>query len=897
VIGTALNHYRVTGKLGAGGMGEVWRAEDEKLGREVALKVLPADVAGDPERLARFEREAKLLASLNHPNIAHLYGLESAASGTGADAESTTFLVMELVEGEGLDELIARGPVPVDEAVPIALQIAEALEAAHEAGIVHRDLKPANVKIRPDGTVKVLDFGLAKAWEEEGQDSGLSLSPTVTQHATAAGVILGTAAYMSPEQARGKPVDRRADIWAFGVVLWEMLTGRKLFDGETVSDVMAAILTREPDLDELPEATPGHLCSLLGRCLRRDPTRRQRDIGDVRLELQEPRASDDPGSVPPIPRARRRLFHVAAWSAVALSMGMALIFGLLWLQNRSPASPDPVALSVVLPPGSSFSEGNSRPLVSLSPDGSEIVINAVESGVNRLYRRSFDSPELEAIEGTEGGNAPFHSPDGRWIGFSSTSDGSLKKLSLDGGQVVALAEGDWGGGSWGEDDTIVYTPAYTDGLWRVSASGGDARELTRPEPSLGELNHSWPDHVPGTGAVIFTSFRLPLSESRVELLDLETGDRRMLIPNAVYARYVTSGHLLFVRDRTLMASRFDRESLELVGPPVPVLADAFVAAFEGNSQFAVSDTGILAWVPASILQPPSEVVIIDRQGKDEIVLEADRRYSGPVFSPDGRRLALTVEDGNPDIWIFDLDRRISNRVTSSPRSEHSPVWFPDGDRLAIVVDDPPFNLYSVSVEGSGDLTPIFRSHFDSHAEAFLKDGSSLLIRHSTPGNGSDLKVLPLAEGAEPTVVRGTRFNEEFSTVSPDGRAIAYHANDSGSFEVFVQLLVGKAQRTQVSRTGGVTPRWGSNGELYYWNRNQLVAVPVTTGPRLEIGEPSVLFEIDRYWDTVNHGYAVSPDGEHFVMTRIPEELKPREIRVVLNWFSELDRLVGGGADR
>ena len=396
MIGTTLAHYRITAALGAGGMGEVWRAQDEKLDREVALKVLPADVAEDPERLARFEREAKVLASLNHPNIAHLYGLETVASESGSGskagtdagagdhskfkiqnskltAPAVTFLVMELVEGEDLSERISRGPIPTDEAIPIALQIAEALESAHESGIVHRDLKPANIKIRPDGAVKVLDFGLAKAWETDAGDSSLSLSPTLTQHATAAGVILGTAAYMSPEQARGKKVDRRADIWAFGVVLWEMLTGRKLFDGETVSDVMAAILTSEPDLEALPRETPQRLRSLIDRCLRRDPRGRQRDMGDVRLELEQPNNGDDVEVPDGAGTDRPTPFRLGMWSAVLSSLGAAVAFGLLWWFGGSSSPEEPVALSVLLPPGMSFPSSSSRPMVSLSPDGLSLI--------------------------------------------------------------------------------------------------------------------------------------------------------------------------------------------------------------------------------------------------------------------------------------------------------------------------------------------------------------------------------------------------------------------------------------------------------------------------------------------------------------------------------------------
>ena len=911
MIGTTLAHYRITAALGAGGMGEVWRATDEKLDREVALKLLPADVAEDPDRLARFEREAKVLASLNHPNIAHLYGLESIASETETGTTSrphdlktpgpqdpkapgpVTFLVMELVEGEDLSDRISRGPIPIDEAIPIALQIAEALEAAHEAGIVHRDLKPANIKLADDGTVKVLDFGLAKAWESDSADSSLSLSPTLTQHATAAGVILGTAAYMSPEQARGKRVDRRADIWAFGVVVWEMLSGNKLFEGETVSDVMAAVLTRDPDLSELPVGTPGYVRHVIGRCLRRDPRQRMRDIGDVRLELEEP-AGSSPDSVERVAAARRSGWGAVAWTMMGLALGLAVIMGLLWLRGYQPETGGPIALSVALPSELSFTSSIDRPLVSLAPEGSEMVIAAHDGLSTRLYRRSMGSPEFEVLGGTEGANAPFHSPDGRWIGFTSGRDGALRKLSLDGGQLVTLAEANWGGGSWGADDSIVYTPEYTDGLWRVSAAGGEPIELTRPDPEVGELNHSWPDHVPGTDSILFTSFRLPLAESRIEVLDLVTHERRILIENAVFARYVAPGFVVFVRDHTLLAARFDPLGLALDGSPVPVFGDAFVAPFEGNSQFDVSENGTLAWVPASLLQPPREVVSVDRRGRVDVILEADRRYGAPALSPDGKRLALMIDGDNPDVWVYDLERRILNRLTSSPRSELSPVWYPDGRRLAVMVDDPPFNIYSVPADGSEELEVVFQSPYDSVALDITRDGAAMIIRHGRPGRGNDVELISLDGSFEPRGIRATEFVETGACLSPDETHVAYHANDTGSFEIYVQPLFGGVGRVQVSRSGGDHPLWAENGEIFFWRDDELVVVPIENEPRLEIGEPEVLFTFDRHTSNVSHEYSVSLDGESIVTTRIPEASKPREIRVVLNWAAELERLAGPG---
>jgi serine/threonine-protein kinase len=902
MIGTTLAHYRITAALGAGGMGEVWRAEDTKLGRDVALKVLPEEFARDPDRMARFEREAKVLASLNHPNIATLFGLESVPviprdAVAQDDGKAITFLAMELVDGEDLTEWIARGPIPVDEAIPIALQIAEALEAAHEQGIVHRDLKPANIKITDDGAVKVLDFGLAKAWETEGGDSSISMSPTMTRHATVEGVILGTAAYMSPEQARGKKVDRRADIWAFGVVLWEILTGRKLFEGETVSDVLAAILTSEPDLEELPQETPSHVRVLLSRCLRRDPKTRKRDMGDIRIELQEDTGLAESGLGQADPAVEGRPNRVQLpWILVAAMTVAALALGWLLLRSPGPAVGVPTHLALTLPEGLSFAMREKRPVVAISPAGDELVFSAGDGQIGRLYRRLLSSLDAVALEGTEGARAPFYSPDGRWVGFTS-GDSRLKKLSLDSGQVVALADGDWGGGSWREDGSIVYTPNYLDGLWRVAAAGGQAEELTAPDPAVGELNHSWPDHIPGTDAVVFTSFRLPLNESRVELFDMAKSERRLLVENAVFGRYVATGHLLFVRESVVMAAPFDPRSLELTGPPVPVLEDAFVAPFEGNSQFAVSDTGTLIHAPASLLQPPREVVWVDRQGREEVLLEAERRYSTPSLSPDGRSVAITVEDGNPDIWVYQLDRKVLNRLTFSPRSEHTPIWYPDGRQIAFVLDAPPFHIYAVAADGATEATAVLERAIDCYPDSVSPDGRWMVVRELSSEEDYNLGLLKLGDGQNVRPLRNTPFKERFATVSPDGRYVAYESDESGRSQVYIQSFPEPGVRTQVTRNGGEAPLWAGDSELFYWNQDRLFAVAIGTATGLKIGEPESLFTSHRYTTNTSREYDVTSDGRQVIMAKIPEASEPREVQIVLNWFTELERLAGPGGAR
>jgi serine/threonine protein kinase len=513
LIGQTLAHYRISAALGAGGMGEVFRATDTKLGRDVAVKVLPAELAQDPERLARFEREAKLLASLNHPNIAHVYGFESA---TLQDGSPTHFLAMELVEGEDLSERLKRGAIPVDEARAIAKQIAEALEEAHEKGIVHRDLKPANVKVTPDGKVKVLDFGLAKAYAGEstsGSGADLSQSPTLAHTGTQAGVILGTAAYMSPEQARGKPVDKRADIWALGVVLYEMLTGRRLFAGETVSDVLAAVLTREPDWSALP-ADAACVAGVLERCLERDPRRRLRDAGDVRLELEraaaQPASSQERGA-PAGPSAFRRL-----WIGIALVAGAVL--GVVAARLSGPGAPPARAsrhLSIQLGPQQQLEVTSNGPL-TFSPDGRSLVFAGTDAGRRVLFRRRLDAPEVSAIEGTEGGTAPTFSADGRSLGF--IAGGQFRKVASEGGRPLDLAaQQGAGGGAWLPDGEFVFAPMYSDGLFRIR-EGSAATRLTTPDRAGGELGHWWPCVLPGSDVVLFTGFRTPADTSRVRAL-------------------------------------------------------------------------------------------------------------------------------------------------------------------------------------------------------------------------------------------------------------------------------------------------------------------------------------------------------------------------------------------
>jgi serine/threonine-protein kinase len=900
MIGTKLAQFEITSKLGEGGMGEVWLADDTKLGRQVALKVLPADVAGDADRMARFEREAKVLASLNHPGIAHLYGLESVASGTDADADAdsgaTTFLVMELVEGEDLSERIARGPMPVEEAVPIALQIAEALEAAHEAGIVHRDLKPANIKIRPDGTVKVLDFGLAKTWDSTGTDSSLSLSPTVTRHATAAGVVLGTAAYMSPEQARGNPVDRRADVWAFGTVLWEMMTGSKLFGGDTTTDVMADVLRAEIDLEALPSSTPPGLRRLIGRCLERDERRRLRDIGEARIVLEGPLAEDGEIADPVAPQRSRSLVPwIIAAGAVVLLVGSLAVNV---LRSPDPAPSRQRQLTIQLPPDQRLTtDGNST--ITFHPNGTSLVVAGESDGRNVLLRRELGAAEAQPIEGTEHGQAPFFSPDGSWLGF--VSRGRLMKVPVDGGTPLDLAGClGAGGATWLEDNTLVFAPVYSDGLFQVSAEGGESERLTTPDRDAGELGHWWPDVLPGGRLVVFTAFRTPVDRSRIGVLDLETGDVRWVVDGGFFGRYVTTGHLLYANQHHLFAVPFDAGSGMVTGPPVALVDDLRVAQTGGFGMFAVSALGDLAYVTESSGNPARELVWFDREGGVEQAVPQRLPFLSVDLSPDGRQAAVSVQGDSRDLWTYSFDRGTLSRLTSSSGTEFDPRWSPDGRELYYVVDVPPFTLFRIPVGSPDTGRPIWEepTEVDVTLHDVSPDGRWMVFTQSEQETRNNIFIRPI-DGSEPArPFRASRADELTPSFSPDGRWIAYSSDENGWPEIYVEPFPGPGERFQVTANGGTQPVWvRDTGEIVYRRFDDMWAVETTAvGAEIEIGTPRLLFtrSIEQGEAVDSQVFDVSDDGTRIIAVTVPDADQPRRIEYVTDWTDELERLVPAG---
>jgi len=904
MIGSILAQYRVTAALGAGGMGQVWRAEDEKLGRVVALKVLPQEFAADPERMARFEREAKVLASLNHPNIATLYGLETVpGTETETAGTETTFLAMELVEGEDLSERIKRRPIPVDEAIPIALQIAEALEAAHEQGIVHRDLKPANIKLRRDGTVKVLDFGLAKAWEAEGADSSLSLSPTLTAHATAAGVILGTAAYMSPEQARGKKVDRRADIWAFGVVLWEMLTGRRLFDGETVTDVIAAVVTHEPDWTVLPADTPPSLRRVLERCLRRDPRSRQPDIATVRLELSDLDARTSAGEIA-VPRpvdaeevssaTRKRSL---AWLAVAtLALVAGGVLGVT-LRPRPPEAPV-VEFEVPSPPDTRYYLDPERPgAATVSPDGRAIAFTAEAKGNYQLYLRALDSAVARALPGTEGAQYPFWSPDSQWLGFF---DGSrIKKVQAAGNAppVTICEVQEMKGASWGSSGFIVFAPDAGSVIERVPDSGGTPTPVTVFDPDLGEDSHRHPRFLPdGRHFLYLARVNSGTPDNGVMVGSIDGGSGTLLVRSPVAAEYA-AGHLLFLRDAALMAQPFDPDRLELTGEAVPLAEGVRVVAMgTALAVFTASDNGLLAYQIGEIAAA-RQLVWHDGQGRDVGSLGDPATYWDVALSPSGTEAAVTISEGSrgagsADVWIYDLSRGVRTRLTFDPHDEGGLVWSPDGSTLIFSSNrQGPYDLYTIAVGGNQPERLLYASSDAKFPCSVSPDGRFLLFAEEHEGTGTDLMLLPLDGEAEPRPFITTLFNQPHGAFSPDGRWVAYSSNESGHMEVYATPFPGPGRKWQISTDGGTWPQWRGDGRALYYRSpaGTVYELPIEMhGESLVVGTPQSL-DFSVTTDGGSARFAVAEDGSRILsIDPVTAQAEP-PLTVVLNWTARLGR--------
>jgi Tol biopolymer transport system component len=892
--GSRLGPYDILSPLGAGGMGEVYRAKDTKLGRDVAVKILPASFTNDPERVARFRREAQVLASLNHPHIAQIHGLE--------EANGTQFLVLELVDGESLDKRIARGPIPVDETLGIAKQIAEALEAAHEKGIIHRDLKPANIALTKDGQVKVLDFGLAKAVEGTGASGDAMNSPTITSPAmmTNVGVILGTAAYMAPEQAKGKHVDRRADIWALGAVLYEMLTGQRGYEAEDVSDTLAAVLTRDVNWSALPNVPP-RLLALLRDCLVRDPKQRLRDIGDARRVLDQIIAGDpEPAAVivPAQSQTRPSGAHALPWGVAAVALAGAAALTFVHFRETRPTT-QRVRFQISAPEKSSIGA------FALSPDGRYVAFATggssagMQGGPSKLWLRPIDSLDARAVPGTEGTSfAPyqvFWSPDSEFIGFV-TRDGRLKKLSVNGGppQTLVSSVSSITRGTWGRDGIILVAQGPGFSIQRVPDIGGRVADVTKKVEGLSQFQpHFLPDgrhflyYVPGASSEVNGIYVASL---------MADAQAKRVLPDSTAVEYVPSdvpgrsGYLLFVRGTTLMAQPFNADMVTLTGQMFPVA--------ESVGRFSVSQTGALAYMSGLAGRPFSrqELLWVDRSGKQLGVAAAAADYLGVRLSPDEKSIAFyRIDEGNSDVWVLDLVRGVPSRITFDPAVDNLPIWSPDGRRILWPSRrSGNFDLYIKAASGTGeDEKLITMGTNNGWATDWSHDGKFVLYQRPGAQTGQDLWIAPQSTGAQgesqkPFAYLASPFNEANGVFSPDGHWIAYESDESGRPEVYVQAFPLTNQKVRISAGGGTDAAWSkSSAELFYLaaDRN-LMAVPYrATVTSFEPGTGKVLFAVPG--NVVRRSYAVTGDGRRFLIGKPVDENINESITLVLNWRDEL----------
>jgi serine/threonine protein kinase/Tol biopolymer transport system component len=896
-IGQTLAHYKIVQKLGQGGMGEVYQATDLKLGRDVALKVLPEEFARDADRVARFQREAKLLASLNHPNIAAIHGLEESGG--------THFLVLELVPGETLADQIKRGPIPVEEALKLALQIAEALEAAHEKGVIHRDLKTANIKVTPEGKVKVLDFGLAKAFAGDRSELNSPDSPTLSLAATRQGVILGTAAYMSPEQARGETVDKRADIWAFGCVLFEMMTGRGTFDGRTVSDVLASVLKSEPDWSRLPPNLHWRLREVIGRCLNKESKDRYHDIADVRVDIQNVLADPDGVSGQPVrevePQSRLRL--VLPWVAAAVILG-AIIAGVAVWHLKPEPEPElrPVSrFSYLLPQNQTiYAPTGGMRSIAISPDGRQFGYNTTAGfflrSMHQLQPRLLVGPPEMLIN-------PVFSPDGQWLAYFSVGNPGqgqlqLKKIAVSGGSPVTLCSVQLNrGASWNADNAILFDQPT--GVMRVSGNGGT------PELILEGRGIAAPQMLPDGKTILFTSG--PVSGNpQIAVQAIGARQRKVLFPGQG-ARYLPTGHLVYGIGKDIFAVPFDPEKLETTGGPVPLVESIYGGLNLGAMQYGVANSGTLVYVEStaaasSAASENTSLVWVDRNGKEEPIDAPPNAYALPKISPDGTKVAVITLATRSDIWIFDLVHKTLTRLTFNEGDNTYPIWSLDGKRIAYESDtESTGGIYWKAADGTGkeDLLGSPPTGWKIHGASWSGDGKALAVTaQQVDTRNADIGIIPLEGDRKFKPLLSEKFREANPQISPDGRYMAYVSDESGKNEVYVRPFPDvDSGRWQISANGGSNPLWSRDGrEVFCSSGGVVTAVPVKTTPALSLGTPKVLFRM-----APGLGWDISPDGKRFLMVKRPAATGqtsgadgPRTINIVLNWLEELKQRVPTG---
>jgi serine/threonine protein kinase/Tol biopolymer transport system component len=899
--GTRLGTYEIVEPLGAGGMGEVYRARDAKLKRDVAIKILPEEFSKDPERVSRFQREAEALAALSHQNIAAIYDLQQS--------DTTRFLVLELVEGDTLaDVLSKRGALPVDEALQIAKQICEALEAAHEKGIVHRDLKPANVKVMADGKVKVLDFGLAKAVESAPVSSALSNSPTLTMAATNAGVILGTAAYMSPEQAKGRAVDKRADIFAFGCLLYEMVTGRKAFEGDDVHEILGAVLKIDPDWSRLPNGTPRAIHRLLRRALKKDPRQRLGDIRDARIEIEEAE-NEEPVALAPAPvlTGQSPWHRMLPWT-VAVAAVVVGIVGALAPWRSAPQPPEITRISMDVGTDASLLTAAGAAAI-LSPDGKVFAFVAGKvGGRSQIYIRRMDQLESMPLSGTEGAVDPFFSPDGLWIGFFA--EGKLKKASVTGGGALTLCDAPRDrGGTWSEDDSIIFAPENRGTLFRVASGGGKPEPVTKLDQN--EVTHRWPDALPGGQAVLFAAATngntASWDDANIVVESVPTGERKILQRGGYHPKYIPTGHLIYLRQGTLFAAPFDVRRLEMTAPPVPVIQGVVGSPVNGGAQFDFSRNGHFVYQSGGAVGDTNPAIYwMDKKGKTQPLRPNTGNFYNLRFSPDGTQLAMEILAQGFDIWIYEWARDTLSRLTFDQSPDRHPVWTPDGRRITYdsTKGTGGNSLYWQRADGTGTVERLTESKNFQIPNSWHPSRKFLAFQELQGQAQFDIMILPVdgneASGwkpGKPTTFLGSPFNEGEAAFSPDGRWLAYSSNESGSFEIYVRPFPGPGGKWQISDNGGNYPTWSPNGkELFYRTSDQKIMVTtyMAQADSFRADKPRSWSEgqfTDRGSGVRN--FDLHPDGQRFAILKNPEgrsESKLDKVVLIQNFFDEVRRL-------
>jgi len=889
VPGTTLAHYEILALLGRGGMGEVHRARDTKLGREVALKLLPPDFAADPERLARFRREAKVLASLHHPNIAGIFGLE--------EADGRVFLAMELAEGADLSQRIARGPIPEEEALDIARQLAAGLEEAHEKGVVHRDLKPANIKLGTDGKVKILDFGLARAFAgETAEEELLENSPTITATMSRGGVILGTAAYMSPEQARGRKVDRRADIWAFGAVLFEMLSGTRLFEGETISDTLAAVLRADIEWDRLPEDVSPGMRRLLERCLERDPLRRLRDIGEARVFLENG-AQDSSllaSSVGALPLAAAEFEGTgrsgrAGWTLALVMALAAIVLGTLLFTRPSAPTLTRTTLGLTEEEAIGLANRAAFSSVRISPDGTSVVFVGGHPGA--IYIRAIDSFDTRKLVDTEGAMMPVFSPDGRWIAFFAKS--KLWKVAVSGGAPIEIYDlasdtGTVRGLAWGNGE-LYFPRAMGGGLLAVSENGGEARSISTLDDARGDTSHRWPYVLPGGRHLLMTIKTASIAsfdDASIGLLSLESGELTVLLQGGSSPRYAPTGYLVYGRHSQLFAVPFDLKTLSVEGTPTPVLDEVYTSDVTGSAQYALDPQGDLVYVPTVSDFWDFKLFWLGRSG-DTAALEVDQpRGYDAALSPDGTRFAAAVAAANDKIWVYDLQRNTTSRLTNTPGNDRDPVWSPDGTRVSFQNDrSGSRDLYLIAVDGGGPAEKLLTSASDDFPTDWSPDGERLIFTRVKTDGDIDIWELTMNGDREARPYIQSPHREYGAVFSPDGGWVAYVSDSSGEPNVYVRPYPGPGNPMRISISGGDFPFWSRDGHtLFYAITDRLMAVSVDRSGGFRAGKPKEFMAVaEPFMDHLSP----APDGQRFLTTKTNLDAKQDQIRVLFDWAETL----------